>query len=122
MRIVILLTLVFALGLTGQEKGDKNGLPAPKNLQIIKGDDVAALRQIMAAFRAGLGVQCAYCHEPGDFASDDNPNKNIARGMMRMVDELATRFPDGKRHVTCYTCHRGTITPLMVPPSDEAKQ
>lgn len=71
---------MFAAALAGQEKGGKAAPPPPKNLPVIKGDDVAALRPIMLAFRAGLGVECAHCHVQGDFASDENPKKNIARG------------------------------------------
>ena len=44
----------------------------------------------------------------GDFASDDNAKKNIARNMLRIAADINAGFPDdGKRHVTCYTCHRG---------------
>ena len=44
----------------------------------------------------------------GDFASDDNPKKETARMMLSMAREINAKFPDGKRHVSCYTCHRGT--------------
>jgi len=32
-----------------------------------------------------------------------------------MVREIDARFPDGKDHVSCYTCHRGSPTPLTTP-------
>ena len=71
----------------------------------------------MAAFRAGLGVMCTYCHVQGDFASDDNPKKDIARMMISMAKDINAKFPDGKMHVTCFTCHRGAEEPLTAPPA-----
>jgi hypothetical protein len=84
-------------------------LPADVNIQ-----------QTMGAFRTALGVQCTYCHVQGDFASDDNPKKNMARNMLRIAADINATFPDGKRHVTCYTCHRGEAKPKMEPPAPGA--
>lgn len=72
----------------------------------------------MQAFVEALGVadkgRCNYCHVE-DRASDEKMQKLIARNMILMVRELNGRFPDGKQHVTCYTCHRGSTTPAMAP-------
>ena len=38
------------------------------------------------------------------------------RKLMQLVNEVNAKFPDGKVHVSCYTCHRGKTTPDMVPP------
>jgi hypothetical protein len=81
----------------------------PKNLKILPAD--VNIQQTMGAFRTALGVQCTYCHVQGDFASDDNPKKNIARNMLRVAADINAGFHDGKRHVTCYTCHRGEAKP-----------
>ena len=32
-----------------------------------------------------------------------------------MVNDINAKFPDGKTHVTCFTCHRGATTPLTAP-------
>jgi hypothetical protein len=85
---------------------------APKNLKILKPEEV---RANMGAFRAGLGVMCNHCHVQGDNASDDNPKKVIARNMLAMTREINAKFPDGKEHVTCFTCHRGALAPLTAP-------
>jgi len=67
----------------------------PKNLQVLPKDWTGTrLRPVMTGFTRALGVRCSYCHkgEEGkplstyDFASDENPNKNRAREMMRMMD------------------------------------
>jgi len=87
---------------------------APKNLRVLKAED---LRPAMRKATQGLGVRCDACHVAGDFASDDNPKKAIARHMFEMTRDINARFPDGKEHVTCYTCHRGATEPLMAPPA-----
>jgi len=33
-----------------------------------------------------------------------------------MSHEINAKFPDGKMHVTCYTCHRGATEPASAPP------
>ena len=53
-------------------------MPEPKNLKVLK-VPTSELIPIMRSFSAGLGVECDFCHVKGDFASDDNPHKNIAR-------------------------------------------
>jgi hypothetical protein len=94
--------------------------PEPKNLKVLKAP-AAELMPIMRSFSAGLGVQCDFCHVKGDFSSDDNPHKDIARKMIVMAEHINSNFPDGKVHVTCYTCHRGEEEPKTEPPAGEAK-
>jgi hypothetical protein len=86
--------------------------PAPKNLKIIKPEEI---RETMGAFRKALGVECTHCHVQGDFATDEKPQKEMARKMMVMTKEINGNFPDGKSHVTCFTCHRGATEPLTAP-------
>ena len=93
-------------------------MPEPKNLKVLKVPP-AELMPIMRAFSAGLGVKCDFCHVKGDFASDENPHKEIARHMITMAHEINAKFPDGKMHVTCYTCHRGEAEPATAPPGAE---
>jgi hypothetical protein len=83
-------------------------------LKILKPEEVMPKMQ---SFRAGLGVRCDFCHVQGDNASDANPKKLIARSMISMTADLNTKFPAGKEHVTCYTCHRGKEEPETAPPA-----
>jgi photosynthetic reaction center cytochrome c subunit len=85
---------------------------APTNLKVLQPDDV---RAAMRKATQGLGVHCDACHVSGDFASDANPKKLVARRMFGMTREINAKFPDGKEHVTCYTCHRGAAEPLTAP-------
>lgn len=121
-RILLCLLLLSSLSLLAQEgrgrgRGDGPPPPAgpPKNLRVLPAD--TNIQQTMGAFRTALGVQCTYCHVAGDFASDDNPKKNMARNMLRIAADINATFPDGQRHVTCYTCHRGEAKPRMEPPA-----
>ena len=66
---------------------------------------------------AGLGVMCNDCHVATDRSSDEKPEKLTARMMFSMVKDINSKFPDGKAHVTCYTCHRGAQEPLTAPPA-----
>jgi hypothetical protein len=112
-----LLTLLLVVPLCAQEAAPKRDRPpqAFKNLKVLKVPP-ADIRATMQSFRLGLGVQCEFCHVKGDFASDENPKKNIARMMIVLAQDVNAKFPDGKEHVTCYTCHRGEQQPKTAPP------
>jgi hypothetical protein len=100
--------------------GGEQAIPPgpPKNLKILPAN--VDIRQTMGAFRTALGVQCTYCHVQGDFASDNNPKKGVARNMLRIAADINANFPDGRMHVTCYTCHRGEAKPKMEAPAPGA--
>lgn len=112
------LVMLLLIPLFGQDSAppslEKHQMPAPKNLKLLPPDRVMPA---MMAFKAALGVECNFCHVQGDFASDENPHKNIARQMITMSREINAKFPDegGKMHVTCYTCHRGATEPATAP-------
>jgi hypothetical protein len=84
-------------------------------------------RELVAAMRSfsmALGMRCIGCHEiktPGDYdtidwASDKLPNKEVARGMMKMTQEingnlLPAATGEHDFSVRCVTCHRGVDNP-----------
>jgi hypothetical protein len=110
-----LLLAAAALGAQDAPKQDapKQGRGGPpRNLKVLKPEEV---RTAMGGMRAALGQNCDFCHVQ-DRASDENPKKDIARNMMEMVNHINGQFPDGKTHVTCYTCHRGKNVPDTAPP------
>src|SRR5579883_472041 len=110
------LAFTLSFGLSAQEKGKGGPKAPPKNLQVLKAGP--ELIPTMEAFVTGLGLQdkggCNFCHEQ-DRSSDAKPEKVMARNMIKMVQEINKNFPDGKEHVTCYTCHRGDTMPKMAP-------
>ena len=101
----------------------------PENLQVL-GEEFTGRRLggMMRGFIIGLGVRCEHCHvgkagqplSSFDFPSDKNPNKNRAREMLRMVDDikghLAKIDPSGSSRVeiSCNTCHRGLSRPISL--------
>jgi hypothetical protein len=102
-----------------QQGAKKGPPPPPKNLQVLTVDELHS--GVMRKYAAALGGNCQMCHMQGDNASDENPHKLVARTMIKMTKEINAKFPDGKEHVTCYTCHRGSHEPLMAPPAADAK-
>jgi hypothetical protein len=97
--------------------------PAPKNLIVLAPD--TDIPFVMRGFAQALGVQCTYCHVQGDFASDTNPKKDIARKMIAMVRQIdatfptsAGVFPAGYHEVDCNTCHRGSTKPETKAPRE----
>jgi len=109
---------MFAQAPPGGGKGGGGKAP-PKNLKFFTQDNWTDVgRPMMNTFVTSLGLAdkggCGYCHA-ADKSSDENPKKDIARLMLNMVKDINGRFPDGKQHVTCFTCHRGAEMPLMAP-------
>jgi hypothetical protein len=125
MRKILLMVAVAALAalvMFAQDKGGGKGAPGGKgkaprvNLKVLPDD--ANLVPTMQSFVAALGVAdkggCNFCHEM-DRASDAKQEKVMARMMISMAKDINSKFPDGKEHVTCFTCHRGSTMPLTAP-------
>ena len=102
--------------------------PAPTNLQVLPKDMTQQqVVAVMRTFTQGLGVMCDHCHvgTQADRAKDDKPEKGVARKMIKMMmainddflKDVGTAPEPGKTKVTCYTCHRGAVKPLTVPPA-----
>jgi len=102
--------------------------PAPTNLQVLpKTMTQQEVVTVMRTFTQGLGVMCDHCHvgTQADRAKDDKPEKATARKMIKMMmainddflKDVGTAPEPGKSKVTCYTCHRGAVKPLTVPPA-----
>jgi hypothetical protein len=99
----------------GKGGGKGGGGGGGKNVQVLQGADLPATMQF---FVQALGVldqgACAFCHVE-DRSSDQKIQKTTARRMIIMVRAINGTFGDGKQHVTCWTCHRGSTTPPPTP-------
>lgn len=93
-------------------------------ITVLTGLTVPQFESEMRHFVQALGVSCGGCHTRGNFASEDNPRKAVARRMIEMTKALnkksfAAYVPaDGEStlgRVTCYTCHQGETTPKSAP-------
>lgn len=91
-----------------------------KNIQVLKGIPVNQFMETMGFFSAALGYNCTNCHGNevlGNWAkyADDTPVKRTARRMVQNVNTINKTLFGGREAVTCYTCHRGSPTPKVVP-------
>lgn len=96
--------------------------PAPKkaeeqfkNIQVLKGIPADQLFPTMQFISSSLGVECDFCHVQNAFDKDDKKNKQTARKMMEMMFAINKDNFDGRRQVTCYSCHRGHEMPVAIP-------
>jgi hypothetical protein len=99
-----------------------------KNLQVLpKTISKEELKAQMKGQAKALGVECDFCHEVPDMASDKNDKKAIARKMITMTSELNDKYiktlKGGEKHlVSCGTCHQGHESPpAFVAPEKEKK-
>ena len=124
--------LLVTMLLAGSPQVYAQGAPQKyTNLQVFPpGTSPDVLMAAMKNFTRALGVRCPFCHvgeegmplEKFDFASDAKPQKEIARGMVRLTAEINGRIskamPDAAARgsqVTCWTCHRGSNQPQHTP-------
>jgi photosynthetic reaction center cytochrome c subunit len=85
------------------------------NIQVLKDIPSDQLLPAMRYITAALGVHCDFCHVPKNFESDDKPEKATARKMMQMMFAINKDNFNGRREVTCYTCHRGLAHAANLP-------
>jgi cytochrome c5 len=127
-RKMIVFTAVAAVALVGGAaiKAPKKETPY-KNLKVLPADISSRqlLRLMTDVFQDELGVSCSFCHAENkethkpDYASDEKPEKEIARMMIRMTNGInkdyfgLTRTVEGDSllEVSCGTCHKGNPHP-----------
>jgi cytochrome c553 len=119
--LIVFMVVGMAATRPQDDKPKRNLKVLPKD---ISKDD---LDKVMDSWKAALGVKCGFCHAPSkdstsrrlDFASDDKPEKNIARHMFRMTAKINKKYfsfnKDDKGEavpaISCITCHRGSPHP-----------
>lgn len=118
----ILLATVVALSAFMPKQDQK-----AQNLKILPKDiSHEDLETVMNGFNTALGVKCNFCHASKkdgqrglDFASDEKPEKEITRNMMRMTTKINEKYFHIKEAknvkamlaVSCKTCHNGKEHP-----------
>lgn len=118
MAVASFLLGMFAFSLGAQNlaiKKPKTAQQAFKNVRILKDIPADQLRPAMQFITASLGVECDFCHVRDAFEKDDKKPKETARRMIQMVLAIDQQDFQGKRAVTCYTCHRGSRKPVSIP-------
>ena len=94
----------------------KTAEQAFKNIQALEGTPADQVFPAMQFIAASLGVECDFCHVQGKFDADDKPAKKTARKMIAMTLAINKDSFNGRKEVTCYSCHRGSHDPVGTPP------
>jgi Photosynthetic reaction centre cytochrome C subunit len=132
---LMLSCALFNVAMNVASSGQSPETPAPKtgtlktNLTVLPRNMSAAdIVQLMARYTQELGVQCAFCHvenpqtQQVDFASNENPRKQIARIMIGMLGDINNKYlPQvGDRRyaapISCGNCHQGQTYPPVFEP------
>jgi len=100
------------------------------NLQVLpKETSQAEVMELMARYTQELGVACTFCHAQNaqtqafDFASDENPMKQVARIMISMVHDINYKYlsqVSDRRYakpISCGNCHQGQTYPPEFDPA-----
>ncbi len=107
--------------------------PAPTNLKVLpKTMTGEQVHDLMHKWEASLGAECSTCHTADpknigpngkprlNFADDSKPEKNTARLMYQMVEQINTNYVGKIENsgvpVSCGTCHRGHLDPPIFSP------
>jgi hypothetical protein len=91
-----------------------------KNVQVLKGIPVKEFMETMGFFAASLSLNCSDCHSQAAASNwanyaDDIPIKQQTRRMIVMVNAINKANFAGAPNVTCFTCHRGSPRPKVIP-------
>jgi Photosynthetic reaction centre cytochrome C subunit len=115
--LVTISAIAFIVTAFAASLPSKTTPPKFKNLKVLpKNISEAALDKIMDNFNYSLGVSCDYCHSKKDktndlaFELDKKPEKNMARKMMVMTNDMNKKYFGGEV-VYCITCHRQKAYP-----------
>jgi hypothetical protein len=109
---------VFGAGVAAQQPpaAGRTAAQQYKNLKLLNAVPLDQFMPTMRLFNNSLGVSCEHCHVEDDEANDAKPEKATARAMLQMVMNINKNAFDGRKEVTCYTCHHGSTDPSAVPP------
>jgi hypothetical protein len=127
-RALLVVSCITAPGraAVAQQPPMQPGIAEGPKITALTGLSVPQFEVEMRHFVQALGVNCGGCHTRGNFASEDNPRKAVARRMIEMTKALnrkafAAYVPaEGETslgRVTCFTCHQGELAPKSAPPA-----
>jgi hypothetical protein len=91
-----------------------------RNIQVLKGIPVDTFFDVMGMFASSMGEDCTFCHSKEavfrhDAFGDETPRIRRARQMIAMMNTINQTNFGGRPMVTCFTCHRGSNTPVNSP-------
>ncbi len=87
-----------------------------KNIKVLKKLPADQMIPTMHTISVSLVVRCDFCHVRAGFERDDKPEKNVARQMILMTQDINAHQKILEKKATCYMCHHGRPTPDTQPP------
>jgi len=129
---VVVLASMTAIQQQGPPPQQQRVDPKLVNIKVLpKKMTYRQVDHLMDEWANSLGVRCTFCHAQ-DKASDEKPEKLMARKMYEMTAKINSKFFKAKKdslkaviesNVNCYTCHRGVSHPeIMVAPTPPRPQ
>ena len=91
-----------------------------RNIQVLKGIPIDTFFDVMGMFASSMGEDCTFCHSKEavfrhEAFGDETPRIRRARQMIAMMNGINENNFGGRPMVTCFTCHRGSNTPVNSP-------
>ena len=116
--VALMVALAGAVSLGAQQPGNQPSETFFKNVKVMKGMPAHLMQPTMQLMEIALGVHCVYCHDADNTKRelDIKPEKEIARQMITMVNDINRTQFKGQEVVTCFTCHQGSTKPSTVLP------
>src|ERR1700739_4856413 len=104
--ITSLMAVVTFSAMTAMKPAHDDDDHGFKNLKVLpKKIKHEELHKVMDDWAHALGVHCNFCHARGadgkmDFASDEKPEKNMAREMYKMAASINKKYFKGEKDST----------------------
>ena len=86
-----------------------------ENVKVLKTLSAERFLGMMDRWGQALGVGCDHCHVKNEWASEVKPEKAVTRQMIELTTRINKDLKSiggiDEASVSCYTCHRGEVTP-----------
>jgi photosynthetic reaction center cytochrome c subunit len=106
---ILILFLTVGFLVVPARSSSLQGKSSFDNIKVMNDMSDADIMKAMRQWQDDLGTNCSYCHAGADFASEDNPKKQTARVMFKLLNTINKDFLEGK--ASCGTCHHGATKP-----------
>jgi hypothetical protein len=137
-KLLATISLLSAVVFMAMSPATKPAEEHFKNLKVLsKNISDEEMHKTMEEWEHALGARCSFCHvrnedtKKMDWASDAKPEKEMAREMYKMTQEINKKYFHAQKDSTdrimessinCYSCHRGVSHPEVVRASELPRQ
>ena len=118
--VMVVIICLLPFGNAGAQSQSQMAEDVWPGIDLLRGMPADEFWDIMGMFAASLGKDCVDCHalaavDNWEAFTEDTPMLRTTRGMINMVNAINRDNFGGLQYVTCFTCHRGTAIPEIVP-------